>query len=79
METVIEFESGFMRSRRGNLWRQWEGMTLTVFERHGCYRWCIARANGNARFSPCAFDYEEEALRSLAAEMGLGEPLPELD
>ena len=44
-----EFKAGFRRSRRGNLWRTWEGLTLTVFGRaDGRYRWCIAgRAQGS--------------------------------
>jgi hypothetical protein len=48
-EARAEFEAGFRRSRRGNLWRTWEGLTLTVFARDdGRYAWCIAgRAQGS--------------------------------
>jgi hypothetical protein len=37
------FEASFRQSRRGNLWRTWEGLTLTVFARDdGRYGWCVA-------------------------------------
>ncbi len=32
-----EFEDGFRRSRKGNLWRLWEGVTITIFERSDGY------------------------------------------
>jgi len=38
------------------------------------------RATGAKRFSNGDFEYEADALRWLAAELGIGEPpLPELD
>ena len=30
------------RSKRGNLWRQWENQTVTVFAREGGWWWCVA-------------------------------------
>jgi len=57
------------RSRRGNLWRVWEGMTLTVFARKdGFYGWCIADDKGT-RFSSAGYPTEGEALEALAAQV----------
>jgi hypothetical protein len=64
------FRRGFRRSRRGNLWRPWRGLTLTVFERRGGFHWCIADGDG-ARFSPWdGWQDEEEAIRALWDEVG---------
>jgi hypothetical protein len=42
-----EFEAGFARSRRGNLWRQWAGKTVSVFRRRdGYYGLSIADEDG---------------------------------
>ncbi|MCI0643210.1 MAG: hypothetical protein L0Y72_06540 [Gemmataceae bacterium] len=59
-----EFESGFKRSKRGNLWRYWQGKTLTIFKREdGCYGWCVS-FQGDVRFGG---GYEDEpwALAAL--------------
>jgi hypothetical protein len=67
-----EFERGFRRSRKGNLWRHFEGMTLTVFGRDdGFYGWCIAGPDGT-RFSSGGFEEEADAIGSLAGELEVG-------
>jgi hypothetical protein len=64
------FEVGFKRSRRGNLWRNWEGMTLTVFARDdGRFGWCIVDAEGDKRFSRKAYEDEEWAIGALWDEV----------
>jgi hypothetical protein len=64
-----EFQAGFKRSKRGNLWRHYEGLTLCVFKRDDDYfAWSISDADG-PRYSPGAFEDEDEALASLAYEM----------
>lgn len=68
-----EFEQGFKRSKRGNLWRNWEGMTLTVFARDdGRFGWCIVDAEGDKRFSRGSYESEEDAVGGLAGELGVG-------
>jgi hypothetical protein len=73
-----EFGAGFRRSRKGNLWCPWgEGpdqVTVTVFSREDPYGdlywcWCIAD-HGGPTFGP-HYDSEEEALASLADELGV--------
>jgi hypothetical protein len=62
-----EFESGFRRNRKGNLWREWEGWILTVFRRrNGRYGWCIASEERGTDYSPETYDTEDEALAALA-------------
>lgn len=64
-----EFESGFRRSRRGNLWRTYDGVTVTIFRREGgSFGWCIAVADDDKRFSSFAYETEEEAMESLWRE-----------
>ena len=68
-----EFKAAFKRSHRGNLWRRYEGRTLTVFKREGDgrYAWSIADENG-PRFSRESFETEEDALGNLAFAVGIG-------
>jgi hypothetical protein len=60
------FEACFRRSKRGNLWRKWEGLSVTVFRRPGggWYGWSIANEDG-PRFSPGGYPDEERALEAL--------------
>lgn len=59
------FDNGFRRSKRGNLWRNWEGKTLTIFKRDdGYFGWSIADNNG-VRFSPGGYGSEAEAAGGL--------------
>ena len=61
-----DFEAGFSRSKRGNLWRHWRGLSLTVFRRpgDGWYSFAIAGKAG-PRFSRYPFETESEALEAL--------------
>jgi hypothetical protein len=55
----------FARSRKGNLWRRYRDLTLTVFQRKDeTYAWCIAHGD-RPRFSPRSCDTEEDALDDL--------------
>jgi hypothetical protein len=60
------FLRGFRESRRGNLWRKFDELTLTVFERDGRFSWCISSGEDNTRFSRWrGFEGEEEAMEDL--------------
>jgi hypothetical protein len=69
------FRGGFLRSRRGNLWRRWrvpggDEWTLTVFRRPGGgYGWCVAGPGGGTSFSPGDFSTEEAAMEALWREL----------
>lgn len=63
-----EFVAGFHRSQRGNLSRQWNGDTLTVFWRQGAYRYCIFNPE-ETRYCNAEFQTEDDALVALAKEV----------
>lgn len=61
-----EFDRGFRRSCKGNLWRTYDGLTLTVFRRtNGRFAWCMAETEDKRSYSPTSFDCEEDALYDL--------------
>jgi hypothetical protein len=63
------FLKGFERSKRGNLWRHYRGLNITVFERgDGYYSWSIGSTDG-VRFSPGWYEEEGDALASLWDEL----------
>jgi hypothetical protein len=63
------FRKGFQRSRRGNLWRTWRGLTVTVFGRRGAFHWCISD-EGGPRWSPWrGWADEEDAVRAAWNEL----------
>jgi hypothetical protein len=71
-----EFMNGFRRSRPGNLWREWDGYRVTVFQRKGedTYSWVISCDDEDykyQKFSSVKFDDEYEAMTSLAGEFDL--------
>jgi hypothetical protein len=64
-----EWRAAFARSRKGNLWRRYEGsdgvrLTLTVFPRSGYYCWSVAGPRRNVIYSRY-FDSQEEAFVGL--------------
>jgi hypothetical protein len=66
-----EFEAGFRRSQKGNLCRQFEGLTVTVFRRpDDTFGWCIADGD-DVRFSPGGYEDEGSAMYALGEELGL--------
>jgi hypothetical protein len=58
------FAKGFRRSRKGNLWREWQGLTVTVFRRAGGFHWSIADEYG-PRYSPAGYQDQDLALAAL--------------
>ena len=69
-----EFESpsAWKRSRKGNLWRRWNGLNVTVFKRDdGYFGWSIANEEG-PRYSPGRFETEGEAMNALGSNLGVG-------
>jgi hypothetical protein len=73
-DELAEFVAGFRRSKKGNLWRHFEGLTLTVFARRGdgFFGWCVRGSDG-PRFSNGCFEDEQDAVISLAHEMMIGQ------
>lgn len=74
LAACAEFESpsAWGRSTKGNLCRQWDGVTLTIFKRDDeCFGWCIADGE-ETRYSSGKFDSEEEAMGSLGEAVGIG-------
>ena len=65
------FEEGFRYSRRGNLWREYCGLTLCVYKRQGYYHWSIADSEG-PRFGRERFETEEGAIGGLWRELEEG-------
>jgi hypothetical protein len=56
----------WQRSAKGNLWREWQGRTVTVFARRdGRWGWCISGEDG-PQFSECGFRNMAAARESLA-------------
>jgi hypothetical protein len=65
-----EFVQGFQKSRRGNLWRRWNGVTLTVYQQgSGYYGFCIASEEG-PQFSARSYETEAECLDALWVALG---------
>lgn len=78
MEAVLaqwkEFEepSAWKRSRKGNLWRPYDGMTVTVFLRADRYwGWCIADGD-EMRYSTSGYQKVEDAKTALGEAIGIG-------
>jgi hypothetical protein len=59
-------------STKGNKWRKWGGITLTLFwdHRHQGYSWCIADEDG-VRYSDGTFISELAALEDLGIVLGV--------
>ena len=67
------FSSGFRQSRKGNWWREWDGLTLTIFRnRYGRWQYCVADPDG-PHWSHNAYDTEGEAMDSLFYELTGGD------
>ncbi|MBL9164450.1 MAG: hypothetical protein JNL18_17115 [Planctomycetaceae bacterium] len=62
---MSEFAASFRRSKRGNLYREFEGTTLTVFSRpDGRFSWCIAEADNSQHYGS-NYETEEDAMDGL--------------
>jgi hypothetical protein len=64
-----DFREGFQRSRKGNLWRAWRGLTVTVFERRDAFHWCISDGGGPRRSPWPGWADEEGAVRAAWDEL----------
>lgn len=59
----------WQRSNKGNLWRHWDGLSLTIFKRRdGFFGWCLADDDG-PRYSTRVFESETDAILNLASEV----------
>ena len=60
------------RRKPGNVWRHWDGITLTVFRRDdGYYGWCIAD-EFDKRYSRIGYEDQDAAMGALSEELGVG-------
>ena len=67
-----EFEAGFKRSKRRNLWRQWQGLNVTIYRRlDDYYGWAVVGPEGK-EFSSYGYESEEDALIALCDKLGIG-------
>jgi hypothetical protein len=66
-----EFVAGFRRSKRGNLWCEYGGSTLTIISRGELFRWCCWSATGPT-YSDQSYVSEGEAVEALATALGVG-------
>jgi hypothetical protein len=63
-EAQKEFRAGFRRNRKGNLQREYGGLTLTVFRWGEGYRWCMSDDDYGPQYSH-DYESEEEAVFDL--------------
>ncbi len=66
--------SDWRRSKRGNLWTDWQGMTLCVFRRGEGFRWSIA-SPGGVQFSHEQCSSEDDAKQSLCEQLEVMEKM----
>ncbi len=63
--------SEWKRSKKGNLWRHYEGLTVTVFCRaDGLYGWSVADSD-DVRYSRRVCESEDAAMDALGEELGV--------
>jgi hypothetical protein len=60
------FASEFRVSAKGNLWRRYDNLLLSVFRsRWGGWSWCISEEGEEPEFSKGRFKSQEEAISDL--------------
>lgn len=61
------------RSRKNNLWRNYENVTVSIFQRpsDGSFGWSIADDEG-VRFSRGGFATEDDCMDGLGEQLGVG-------
>jgi hypothetical protein len=64
--------TAWKRSSKKNLWRAWDGVTVTIFQRKGIYQWCIAGAE-EPQYSSEGYEAEDDAMIAAGAWIGVGE------
>jgi hypothetical protein len=74
MEAIEEFENPayWRRSLKGNLWREFNGLTLSVFIRDGRFAWSIADSDG-PQYSTLRYKTEADAITAIREVLGIGE------
>jgi hypothetical protein len=67
----FEAPAAWRCSKKGNLWRTWNGQTCTLFRRGD--RWCWSVADEEeTRYSPGSYETEEDARSGLGEAVGVG-------
>lgn len=68
-----EFENraNWHKTAKGNLSRQWDGATVTIFKKRSRYAWS-SNYEDEVRYSHNTFETEAEALQSLGSELDVG-------
>jgi hypothetical protein len=70
-----EFEEpdAWRRSKKGNVWREWDEKTVTIFRhRNGGFAWCINDGD-ESHFSQGSYEDEEQARTALGESLGLSD------
>jgi hypothetical protein len=69
---IADFESpaAWRRSAKGNLWREWEDKTVTIFQRKGLFHWCVADGE-ETRYSREEYETEDDARMALCEFLGV--------
>ncbi|MGC1274343.1 MAG: hypothetical protein WBC44_11605 [Planctomycetaceae bacterium] len=58
----------WQRSRRGNLYRHWDGATVTIFKRSdGWYGWCVSDTDGT-QFSRGGYATKADAIHAAGED-----------
>ncbi len=67
----FENPSAWRRSNKGNVWREWDGVTITIFRRQdGRWGWCIADEDG-PRYSTGGYETQADARTALGENRGV--------
>jgi hypothetical protein len=67
------FERDWTSSKKGNLWKLWDGKTVSIFKRtDGWWGWSYAAKNDRPRFSTGGYKTIEEAMEGLADVLAVG-------
>jgi hypothetical protein len=69
---LFEKETAWSVSKKGNLWRLWEGKTVSIFRRRdGFFGWSYAEKNEPPRYSTGGYEVIEDAMSGLAEVLGV--------
>jgi hypothetical protein len=70
---LADLDPAWRRSKRGNLWRPFDGLTLAVFRRWNRWAWCIADGD-HPRFSHRTYGSVADAVAAVEEEVQGDDP-----